>query len=250
MKKLCRKFLSHFIFNKKKRKLFLLKDKFRANVKGINNKIQAFDDDGNCVDCSYVPGLKIRIKGNDNTVLIHQETLTAFRNCEIIIVDANESLIKFGKTRQVDNLIISVGVGNGQSFLLGDGSTVAGMRLFLHEEKAGLHVGNDCMFSTEISVWTTDGHAVIDAENGEILNHLSRPITIGDRCWIGYGNLITKNAQIADGSIVGAGSVVTKPFMEQNVAIAGNPAKIVRRNVTWDRKTAFSLEAHRNKESF
>jgi len=31
-------------------------------------------------------------------------------------------------------------------------------------------------------------------------------------------------------------SVVTKPFEESNIILAGNPAKIVKRNINWDRR--------------
>lgn len=37
-------------------------------------------------------------------------------------------------------------------------------------------------------------------------------------------------------SIVGACSVITKQFEEENVILAGNPAKIVKQNVKWGRK--------------
>lgn len=46
-----------------------------------------------------------------------------------------------------------------------------------------------------------------------------------------------KNAEIADGCIVGAETVVAKVFDEPDCAIAGNPAKIVKRGITWDRAT-------------
>ena len=40
---------------------------------------------------------------------------------------------------------------------------------------------------------------------------------------------------IGDGSIIGARSVVKKAF-PNNCSIAGNPAKIVRKNVAWGRE--------------
>ena len=42
-----------------------------------------------------------------------------------------------------------------------------------------------------------------------------------------------KKAQIQDESIIGVASVVTRKFTEKNVAIAGNPASICRRNISW-----------------
>ena len=42
-----------------------------------------------------------------------------------------------------------------------------------------------------------------------------------------------KKVQIQDESIVGTASVVTRKFTETNVAIAGNPASICRKNISW-----------------
>lgn len=58
---------------------------------------------------------------------------------------------------------------------------------------------------------------------------------IGNHVWIGEHCYILKNATISDNSVVGSMSVVTKRFDEENVVIAGNPAKIYRRNVMWSK---------------
>lgn len=55
------------------------------------------------------------------------------------------------------------------------------------------------------------------------------PITIGDNVWLGANVIILPGVKIGNGCIVGAGSVVTKTFEEENLIIAGNPAKIVKK---------------------
>ena len=42
-----------------------------------------------------------------------------------------------------------------------------------------------------------------------------------------------KGSHIADGSIVGYRSLVTSKFTEQNILIAGNPARFVQSNINW-----------------
>jgi acetyltransferase-like isoleucine patch superfamily enzyme len=54
------------------------------------------------------------------------------------------------------------------------------------------------------------------------------PIRIGKFCWIGMGSVILPGVQLADFTIVGAGSVVTKSFKDGYCVIAGNPAKVIR----------------------
>ena len=58
-------------------------------------------------------------------------------------------------------------------------------------------------------------------------------IFIGNRVWIGSGVRVLPGAVIPDGCIVAAGSIVTKKFSETECLIAGNPAKVIRKGVSW-----------------
>lgn len=55
----------------------------------------------------------------------------------------------------------------------------------------------------------------------------SAPIVIGDDVWIAAGCQIVKGAEIEDGAIIGAGSVVNKRIPQNSVAV-GSPAKVQR----------------------
>lgn len=59
----------------------------------------------------------------------------------------------------------------------------------------------------------------------------ARPVTLGSYAWIGCGATIL-GASIGAGAIVGAGSVVVSDVPER-VAVAGNPARVIRKNVEW-----------------
>lgn len=65
-------------------------------------------------------------------------------------------------------------------------------------------------------------NTTIGATGGE-----SSSPTIGDYVFIGSGARIIGNIRIADGVVVGAGSVVVKDVLENNVTVAGVPAKII-----------------------
>ena len=52
---------------------------------------------------------------------------------------------------------------------------------------------------------------------------------IGNNVDIGYGAMIIGNIKIADGIKIGANSVVTKSFHEENIVIAGCPAKKIEK---------------------
>lgn len=65
--------------------------------------------------------------------------------------------------------------------------------------------------------------------NGNVrftLKHGSAP-KVGDNCIVGDGVIFLGSAVVADNTIVGAGSVVTKKF-PPNIVICGSPAKILR----------------------
>lgn len=55
-----------------------------------------------------------------------------------------------------------------------------------------------------------------------------KPITIGEKCWIGMNAVILPGVTLGPGTVVGAGSVVTKSFPEGHCVIAGNPARKLR----------------------
>lgn len=60
--------------------------------------------------------------------------------------------------------------------------------------------------------------------------HVSgKDIVIEEKCWIGMNSTILPGVVLGSGTIVGAGSVVTKSFPEGNCVIAGVPAKIIKK---------------------
>lgn len=64
-------------------------------------------------------------------------------------------------------------------------------------------------------------------------------IVIGDNCFIGERSTIMYGCELANNTIVAAGSVVTKSFSTPYTIIGGNPAKIIG---TWDKYRENSLK--------
>lgn len=102
-----------------------------------------------------------------------------------------------------------------------------------------IEIGNDCMISGQIVIRSGDAHAIYDKDTKKLLNP-DKDTKIGDHVWIAYGSQILKGSNIPSGCVVGAGSIVNKKFYEENCIIAGNPAKIVKQNVAWDRRSPSS----------
>ena len=104
-------------------------------------------------------------------------------------------------------------------------------------------IGNDCMFSYNISLWAGDGHSIFDVKTAKNINSVpgnfnpaKGKIVIGDHVWIGYGAEILHGTNIGDGSIVGAKSVVKGKF-PNNCTISGNPSALVKNDTAWSRES-------------
>jgi acetyltransferase-like isoleucine patch superfamily enzyme len=73
------------------------------------------------------------------------------------------------------------------------------------------------------------------AFNATILTHdmtrgLRADTYIGRRCFIGAGAMILPGIRVGDGSIVGAGSIVTHDVPPGSI-VAGNPARVIRAGI-------------------
>lgn len=92
-------------------------------------------------------------------------------------------------------------------------------------------VGNDVM--------TGNGVTLLSGAGQHSFSDLTRPmrqqfgekrqLVIGNDVWIGAN--VTILADVSSGTVIGAGSIVTKTFPEGNI-IAGNPAKILSHRAT------------------
>jgi acetyltransferase-like isoleucine patch superfamily enzyme len=96
---------------------------------------------------------------------------------------------------------------------------------YLHG-RGGLHVHDHCIIGPEVIVLTSmhnyKNALMVPYDDVELL----RPVTIGQCVWIGIRAIIIPGVHIGEGSIIGAGAVVTKSFPPGSI-IAGNPAKVV-----------------------
>ncbi len=63
--------------------------------------------------------------------------------------------------------------------------------------------------------------------------------TIGDNCFIGARSIILPGVTIGSGSLIASGAVVTKDVPPGSI-VAGNPATVIRENVTLGRYGRFT----------
>ena len=86
-------------------------------------------------------------------------------------------------------------------------------------------IGNNVFFGPGVHIYTASHPLdIVERRTFEV----SKPVTIGDDCWIGGNTVICPGVTIGDGCTIGAGSVVTKEIPPHSLAV-GNPARVIRK---------------------
>lgn len=122
--------------------------------------------------------------------------------------------------------LTSLGKGEGEParLTIGEYSSI-GDRTQIHcSEKVA--IGNYVLVSWDVNILENNFHTTTD---GGIT---SAPIVIEDRVWVGCRAIILGGVTIGEGSIVAAGSVVTRD-VPPGTLVAGNPAKVIRETGPW-----------------
>jgi acetyltransferase-like isoleucine patch superfamily enzyme len=91
-----------------------------------------------------------------------------------------------------------------------------------------IEIGNRVAVGANVTITDTDFHPLHpDERRHDFLAGQHAPVIIKDDVFIGMQSLILKGVTIGRGSVVGAGSVVTRN-VPAGVIVAGNPAQIVK----------------------
>jgi maltose O-acetyltransferase len=105
----------------------------------------------------------------------------------------------------------------GNKIIIGN-NTVLNRKCYI-DGRYGIEIGSNVNISPECYLVS-----LTHDFNSNEFKTFGKIIVIGDYCWIGVRTLILPGVQLKKGCIVGAGSVVTKSFGENQI-IAGGPAK-------------------------
>ncbi|MER7723499.1 sugar O-acetyltransferase [Streptomyces sp. NPDC096323] len=88
-----------------------------------------------------------------------------------------------------------------------------------------IRIGDGVMIAPSVTL-TTTGHPVHPARRADF-GRFSEPIVIEDKVWIGSNVVILPGVRIGYGSVIGAGSVVSRSIPPMSVAL-GTPCRVVR----------------------
>lgn len=233
-----------------------------SNIHFKNNRIKMNDGERQTILChnqSFLRVCRVQMRGIENSIEIDENTQVYGEGTQTFYIDGSNNRIIIGKNCMIRNTtffikgsnniiqlednISSMGAEfhieqNNNQLLIEKGTTFHGREGYpIHialDEGSKVLIHEDCMFSNGIQIRSTDSHSIVDLK-GKRLNPAEN-IIIEKHCWIGLGCIILKGTHIAEHTVVAAGTVCTKKYKQGNVVLAGNPAKIVKQEIDWDRK--------------
>ncbi len=193
----------------------------------FNNHIKGLK--GNQIECEgLLRNTTISIRGQNNSIVIGK--MAQLYQCSIQIM-GNNCRVRIGDGSRVIDGEFYLEDCNSQ-IAIGKNTSLCGKAHLAAIEGCSIQIGNECMFSSDITIRTGDSHPICDFSSGERVN-VSKDVWINNHVWIGNKAIILKGCVIGAESIVGAGAVVANSHTEENVILAGNPAKIVKKNIFW-----------------
>lgn len=224
---------------------------------GVRNEVLHHDD-------AILDNVRVVLNGNDNRIIIERACL----NNVVLEVHGSGNEYRFiedccvcnfriqsrannGPERTADRTRLLIGravqISEGAAMLGADetcieihhATTIVKANFFAVESGTEIVVGERCLFSWDIDLRTSDWHSVFDLETGARINE-PKSVVLGSHVWVGSNVRILKGVTVGEGSIIGVGSIVTKD-VPANCAAAGNPARIIRRDVRWSHDSRVKL---------
>lgn len=183
--------------------------------------------------CSYDEIIynKVIDRGHGNTIIV--DSGGSLHDCKISF-HGNNCTLHIGANSHLHHNSFWFEEDGGGIFI-GDNTTTESDCQFASCEGRKIVIGNDCMLSHNVDIRNTDSHSVLN-ERGERINPAA-DIIIGDHVWIGIRSTILKGSIIPSESVIAAQSMVTGSLKaSEHVLIAGQPAKVIKTNISWDKK--------------
>ena len=153
---------------------------------------------------------------NCKKVTIGDNVLIAHNN----VINCNELIIGFGTAIHSGNTI-----QGSANFSIGNNSRIINNHFF--DLWNSIQIGNNSWVAGKNSQFWT--HGSIHTKN----NQKDLSIRVGDNVYIGSSSLFAPGSKVSSVKLVGLGGVVSGVFDEKETIIAGNPAKVVKRDIDW-----------------
>ena len=207
-------------------------EKFAAGLYRLLHRNRYKIQNNNRLDMSFcfAANCSIIIKGVGNTVIV-DKGLTTLKNCNIFI-KGNNNRIRISAGCKCRNVTFYI-EDDGNKIELEPKVQITGTTHLAAIEGTKIIVGENSLFSQEITIRTGDSHSVLDVCSGERINP-SKDVIIGAHCWICHSVKILKGSSIGNNSIVATGAIVSGKSYPDHCIVGGIPAKFIKSNIDWN----------------
>ncbi len=113
----------------------------------------------------------------------------------------------------MDRAVLEIGEGTYINY----GTSIAAAK--------SVSIGKHCLIGTYVNITDNNFHQIDPDHRYELPE--SFPVVLADRVWLGTRVIVLPGVTIGEGSVIGAGSVVTHDIPARVLA-AGVPAKVIR----------------------
>lgn len=198
-------------------------------------KISQYKDDrGNVILHAGEPiaeGISILFRGSNNRLIVAEDARIRRLNLRF---DCSRGTCVIGRgSRGVAPLQAFVRVGQDSRISIGDNVSTTNPVQLSAVEGTSIKVSDDVMIAGNVKIRGDDGHPIFDVHTGLRVNPAAS-IYIGDHVWLGIDSTVLGGSRIGEGSVVGTKALVKGEF-PNNCIVAGVPARVIRRDIAWER---------------
>lgn len=198
---------------------------------GVNNKL-SYDE-------KSFEFIGLNIEGNDNLINLEKTSKKTNRTCTINIKgNFNRIIMKENVVLKGTSILV---IGDNNSLFIGSNTTFEPKCEIICSSGKAVQIGDDCLFSHNTSISTSDVYTLYDIKTKQIINPPNN-VMIENHVWVCEECEIHKGSKILANSVVGAFTIVNKTYHKKNILICGQPAKIIKNDINWDRELTSKKE--------
>lgn len=136
----------------------------------------------------------------------------------------NNSSITLGKNLILEKYVTLKSFGTGELIIKDNVYINKGTTIVSHNK---IVISEGVLIGPNVMIFDHNHDRKKELSNKGTQHYKSSPIYIGEDVWIGANSVILSGITIGKGSIIAAGSIVTKDVPE-NAIVCGNPARIIK----------------------
>ncbi|WP_133249845.1 acyltransferase [Brachybacterium endophyticum] len=188
----------------------------------------SIDYDGDLPETAKVT---IKLRGSGNRLVVARDAkivdlMVDFSGDDAVVVIE-------GTTESRTGLRFSMRLGHECTVRIGENVGTETKSFIRVSEGQSVTIGEDCMIASGVAFRADDSHAIYDVRTGKRSNPAGC-IDVGEHVWLGKDVVVMGGVTIGQGSVVGLRGIVTKD-LPNNCVAAGAPARVVKRDVAWER---------------